>query len=170
MILIDSLATPNQPWYSNWLLPATIIAVLAFLFTLFKYWRAVTMRKPAFTYFSRILSLEGEHFVVKIASSYAGPVHFVRFYGRRLRCGFIPLKKFPLGYTLKDEESEAARFDSQVQRTTFRDEQLFWVTYAPNVFKMGSKYRIVASTSVGRCSINYSPRLRPLSEYFWKND
>ncbi len=140
--------------------------MLAFLFTLFKYRQAITLKKPAFTYFSRILDLEGEHFVAKIASSYEGAVHSPEFYARRIFFSFIPSKRFRLNYILKDEESENARLDSTVQRTTFRDEQLFWVTYTAGLFVLGHKYRIVAKTSVGRCSIAFTPRTPPLSELF----
>ncbi len=127
--------------------------MIGLIITLVKLRQAITLKKPAITYFSNVHT----HFVVKIATSYAGAVHSVNFYARRLFLRFIPTKRVRLDCVLKDKESEEARVDSKVTRSTFRDEQLFWVTIPPVLFAVGRKYRIVARTSVGTCSIDFSP-------------
>ena len=106
---------------------------------------------------------------MKIASSYPGSVHSIRFFVSHLVLGFIPLKKSELRYTLMDDEPESGRYDSKVQRTTFRDEQPFWVFFPRGLFKAGSKYNIIAKTSVGKCSIRYSPRAGSFVDYLGGN-
>lgn len=160
---MDSLyTTPFSVWSNSWFSPTTLIAIAAFLFTLYKYIQLKNINKPQFTYFSFI---NDEHFVVIIASSYSGSIPHPKFYICKLLLGFIPTKKIFLNSILKDNKDEIERLDSSVLRTTFKDEQLFWLI-PPQYLKFSkANYKVYAKTKVGVCSTIYRRTYDNLLDY-----
>lgn len=159
---VDSTNTTpfcNDP---NWLLPATLISIaallinfFAFLFTLYKYHSLKKITKPSFTYFSFV---NEEHFVVKIASGFSGAIPHPKFFISRLFLNKIPIKKVFLNSTLKEDLKDIPRFDSRVPRTTFKDEQLFWLIPPKDYEFSRAIYKIYVESKVGDSSHIYDRR------------
>lgn len=161
---IDSTNTDFSIWSNSLLSPSTIVAFLAFVFALYKYWQLRKVSKPTFTYFSNVNDSNGEHFVAVVASSFTGAIPHPKFFIARLLLGFIPTKKHFLNSILKEDSEEISRNDSKISRTTFKEEQLFWLIPKESFkFKKG-KYKIYGKTKIGNCKIVYSRPYRKLTD------
>lgn len=162
---IDSTNSDFSVWSNSWLSPSTVVTTLAFLFVLYKYWQLKKLSKPTFTYFTHIFDSNGEHFVAIIASSFSGAIPHPKFFISRLFWGFVTTRKYFLDSTLKDDSDELVRFDSTVLRTTFKEEQLFWLIPKESFKFSKGKYIIYGKTKVGNCSIVYRRKYSNLSNY-----
>jgi hypothetical protein len=152
---MDTTIISNSPYYNQWLVPATIIAALALIFAVFQYRQKRKFNKPAFTFVQQIKDIDGEHIVVKIASNYTGPIHSIKFYACRIILGFVHFKKLKLSYRLIEDQEEIQRYDSNIERTSFKEEQLFWLFIKDSSLTLKGKYWLYAKTSVGNCSTTY---------------
>jgi hypothetical protein len=158
---VDSSNTVSQfkIWSYSWLNPSTIVAIIAFAFTLYKYLKIRTITKPTFTYFSHIYDSEGDHFVIKISSGFSGSIPKPVFYARRIYFGFIPFRKLSLHADFIDNLEDLSRFDSEIPKTIFKDEGSFWVFVKNGKFPSKGKYRVYVKSTVGKNWITYRPRL-----------
>jgi hypothetical protein len=162
---IDSTNTDFSIWSNSWLSPSTIVALLAFIFVLYKYWQLKKIAKPTFTYFTHITDTNGEHFVAVIASGFSGAIPHPKFFIARLFLGFIPTRRYFLNSILKDDSAEIARIDSEIPRTTFKEEQLFWLVTKDSFKFSKGKYKIYVKTKVGNSSIVYNREYSNLTSY-----
>jgi len=161
----DSTNIGFSVWSNSWFSPSTIVALLAFIFVLFKYWQLRKLSKPTFTYFTHIFDADGEHFIAIIASSFNGAIPHPKFFISKLFLGVLPSKKYFLNSTLKEDSDEITRFDSKVPRTTFKEEQLFWLKPKESFKFSKGKYKIYGKTKVGNCAIVYHRNYSNLKNY-----
>jgi len=162
---IDSTNTDFSIWSNSLLSPSTILAFLAFIFALYKYWQLKKISKPTFTYFSLISDSNGEHFVAIVASSFSGAIPHPKFFIARLLLGIFPMRKYFLNSILKEAPEEISRIDAEIPRTTFKYEQLFWLIPKETFnFKKG-KYKIYGKTKVGNCKIVYQREYDRLTDF-----
>ena len=152
---MDSTNIKFIVWSNSWFSPSTIVSLLAFIFILYKYWQLRKISKPTFTYFTHITDFNGEHFVAIIASIFSGAIPHPKFFIAKLFLGVIPSRKYFLNSILKDDADEIARFGSKVPRTTFKEEQLFWLIPKESFKFSKGKYKIYGKTKVGNCKIVY---------------
>ena len=143
---------------------ANVITILAFLFSLYKYYRLRKATKPDFSYLSII---NDEYFLIIITSGFTGSIQHPKFYISKLLLKHFTFKKYFMKSELIEKENlnKIIRVDSTLPRTTFIGEQSFKVFFPEYPKLLKGKYKIYAKTKIGTCSKIYNREYDNLLTY-----